>query len=123
MLDKYPNIKFILPHLGGAVPYLLGRWDIGWQAYPECRKNISQPPLTYLKQLYYDVVSLHVPALRCAYDTVGAGHMLLGTDYPHVIGNMRGVIESVNQLDIPADEKNDIFSANSLRVLNNVTLT
>lgn len=118
-LERYPNINFILPHLGGTVPYLFGRWEIGWRAYPECKNRISASPVQLLKRLYYDVVSLHGPALMCAYHSVGVDRLLLGTDYPHVIGDTVKVIESVERLDIPAEEKESIFSQNALRILNN----
>jgi len=119
-LERYPNIKFILPHLGGTVPYLFGRWEIGWRAYPECRNRIQTSPVEILKRLYYDVVSLHGPAIMCAYNSVGVDKLLLGTDYPHVIGDPGKVIASIENLDIPAEEKESIFSRNALRILNNV---
>ncbi len=120
MVERFSKIKFIVPHLGGAIPYLFGRLDIGWIAYPECSENLSDPPSNSLKKLYYDVVSLHVPSLMCAYDSVGAEKMLFGTDYPHVIGNMLGVIKSVKDLNISKQEKEQIFSQNILGILNNV---
>ncbi len=119
-LERYSNIKFILPHLGGAVPYLFGRWEIGWRAYPECRSRIQSSPVEILKRLYYDVVSLHGPALMCAYNSVGIDKILLGTDYPHVIGDVGKVIESIEKLDIPAVEKESIYSKNAIGILNNI---
>jgi len=118
-LERYPNIKFILPHLGGTVPYLFGRWEIGWRAYPECRNRMQSPPLDILRRLNYDVVSLHEPSLMCAYHSVGVDKLLFGTDYPHVIGDTAQTIASIEGLNIPIDEKDQIFAQNALRLLNN----
>jgi len=120
MLDMFPRIKFILPHVGGAAPYLTGRWTIGWEAYEECRRFAPQPPISYLRRMYYDVVSLHQPTIRCAYDTVGPGKLLLGSDYPHVIGDVSRTIGSINHMDISSADKEAILGANALGILNNV---
>ena len=53
-VEKYPGIKWVLGHLGGAIPYLAERLDRGYFAFEECRANISKPPSTYLKRFYYD---------------------------------------------------------------------
>jgi len=119
-LERYPNIKFILPHLGGTVPYLMGRWDIGWRAYPESRENIPNPPSYYIKKLYYDAVSLNVPAMMCTYDIVGPEHILFGTDYPHVIGDTQEGIASIVDMPVPEEHKNRILRDNALSILNNM---
>lgn len=117
MMEEYPNIKFVVAHLGGAIPYLLERIDNGYRAYPECRQNLSAPPSDYLKELYYDTVSFHPPALMCAHQTVGAGHMVLGSDYPHVIGSMSKSVSSILGLELPQGEKQMILGENALRIL------
>ena len=70
--------------------------------------------------MYYDVVSLHQPTIKCAYDTVGPSRLLLGSDYPHVIGDVSRTIESINKMDIPPEEKESILGSNALGILNNV---
>ncbi len=45
--ERYPNIKWVLCHMGGAVPYLAERFDRGYEAFEECRANISRAPSTY----------------------------------------------------------------------------
>lgn len=120
LLERYPDIRFILPHLGGTVPYLMGRWDIGWRAYAESSRQIPNPPSYYIKNLYYDSVSLNQAAMMCTYDIAGAEHILFGTDYPHVIGDTVEGIASVNGLKIPEDHKELIFKGNALRILNNM---
>ena len=53
----------------------------------------------------------------CAYSFVGAGHLILGSDYPHVIGDIREAITSIESLDIPQADKEMIYSGNMLRLM------
>jgi aminocarboxymuconate-semialdehyde decarboxylase len=117
VMDKFPNIKFIVSHLGGAIPYLAERVQNCYEAYPECQENISGPAKEYLKRFYYDTVSFFEPALMCAYSLVGANHMVLGSDYPHVIGDIREAITSIENLEIPQTEKERIYSKNLLELI------
>jgi len=117
MMEEFPHINFIVAHLGGAIPYLFERINNGYRAYAECRENLEKSPGEYLRRLYYDTVSFHEPALMCAYHTVGAEHMVLGSDYPHVIGNMREALSSIQGLQLAEDEKQLILGQNALRIL------
>lgn len=117
VLERYPNLKFVVSHLGGAIPYLAERIQNCYEAYPECQENISRPAIEYLKDFYYDTVSFFEPALMCAYSFVGAEHLVLGSDYPHVIGDIKEAITSIENLEIPAEEKEMIFSGNMLRII------
>src|SRR5438552_4716365 len=42
MLREFPDIRWIVAHLGGAVPYLMERMDNGWRDFPECRAKIDE---------------------------------------------------------------------------------
>ncbi|MFH1082064.1 MAG: amidohydrolase family protein [Pseudomonadota bacterium] len=117
VMDRFPDLKFIVSHLGGAIPYLAERIQNCYEAYPECQENISGPAKEYLKRLYYDTVSFFEPALMCAHALVGAEHLVLGSDYPHVIGDIQEAITSIEGLDIPQAEKEMIYSGNILRLI------
>jgi aminocarboxymuconate-semialdehyde decarboxylase len=113
--DKYPNINVIAGHLGAAAPYIAGRLDIGYRSYPDCQ-GIEQPPSEYLKKMYLDTVSFHVPALHCALETVGADHILFGSDYPHVIGDVTGATAVIEQ-SVPAEALSGILGDNAARLI------
>ncbi len=117
VMDRFPGLKFIVSHLGGAIPYLAERIQNCYEAYPECQENLSGPARDYLKRFYYDTVSFFEPALMCAYHFVGPEHLILGSDYPHVIGDIKEAVTSIEQLDIPGKEKEMIYSENILRLL------
>jgi aminocarboxymuconate-semialdehyde decarboxylase len=117
---QLPNIRWILGHLGGAVPYLMERMDNGWRDFAECRVNIDELPSVYLKRLYYDTVSFSAPSLRLTRELVGADHMVMGSDYPHLLGSIDRAVSSIESLDIPAADKDRIFSGTARAILNNV---
>ena len=117
VMERFPNLKVIVSHLGGAIPYLAERVQNCYEAYPECQENISGPAIDYLKRFYYDTVSFFEPALMCAYSFAGADHLILGSDYPHVIGDIREAITSIQDLEIPLGHKEKIFSGNILQLM------
>jgi aminocarboxymuconate-semialdehyde decarboxylase len=120
MLRELPNIRWIIGHLGGAIPYLMERLDSGYRDFAECRVNIDQPPSDYLKKLYYDTVTFSSYNLRLARDLVGVDHMVMGSDYPHLLGSIERSVSSIEELAIPEHEKQKIFSSTALSILNNV---
>lgn len=120
MLRDLPNIRWVVGHLGGAIPYLLERLDSGYRDFAECRVKIDQPPSTYLKRLYYDTVTFSSYNLRMARDLVGVDHMVMGSDYPHLLGSIERSVSSIKELGIPEYEKEKIFSETALSILNNV---
>jgi aminocarboxymuconate-semialdehyde decarboxylase len=120
MLRELSNIRWIIGHLGGAIPYLMERLDSGYRDFAECRVNIDEPPSTYLKRLYYDTVTFSAHNLRMARDLVGTDRMVMGSDYPHMLGSIERSVSSIQGLAIPDYEKHKIFSTNALSILNNV---
>ncbi|HMG73910.1 MAG TPA: amidohydrolase family protein [Pyrinomonadaceae bacterium] len=120
MLRAFPDIRWIVGHLGGAVPYLMERMDNGWRDFPECRANIDDLPSTYLKRLYYDTVNFNPHMLKMVREMIGADRMVLGSDYPHLLGSIERAVSSIESLDIPDDEKQRIFEGTALSILNNV---
>jgi aminocarboxymuconate-semialdehyde decarboxylase len=117
---ELPNIRWILGHLGGAVPYLMERMDNGWRDFAECRVNIDELPSVYLKRLYYDTVSFSAPSLRLTRELVGADHMVMGSDYPHLLGSIDRAVSSIEGLDVPTADKDRIFSGTARAILSNV---
>lgn len=92
VLERHPQLRLCLCHGGGTLPYLRGRLDRGYfapkyEANPDCRAHISQPPSAYLDRLYYDTCVASPEALTYLIGLMGADHVMLGTDYPFEIGD------------------------------------
>ena len=118
-----PNIRWLVAHAGGAIPYLMERLDSGWRDFAECRVNIDQPPSFYLKRLYYDTVTFSPHNLRLLRDVVGADHMVMGSDYPHLLGSIEKAVTSIEGMDSSPAEKERVFSGTALSILNNMAQT
>lgn len=86
VFEKYSNIKFIVPHAGGVIPYLAGRIKLYETLMPSLRGNIPKGTDHYLKNLYYDTaMSTSAATLRCLSEFVSVENILVGTDYPFVL--------------------------------------
>jgi aminocarboxymuconate-semialdehyde decarboxylase len=95
------------------------RMDNGWRDFPECRAKIDELPSTYLKRLYYDTVNFNPHMLRMVHEMMGADRMVLGSDYPHLLGSIDRAVSSIESLEIPEADKRKIFAGTALRILNN----
>ena len=116
-LEKYPKLKLVASHLGGVYPYLRGRIDTGYNAYPECKENISKPPSYYLKRVYVDSIIYDNDVLMSTLAFCGAEMVVLGSDDPHQIGDIEHAVSRINQLEISNHEKELILSENARKLL------
>jgi aminocarboxymuconate-semialdehyde decarboxylase len=96
------------------------RMDNGWRDFPECREKIDELPSAYLKRLYYDTVNFNPHMLKMVREMIGADRMVLGSDYPHLLGSIDRAVSSIESLEIPAEEKQQIFEGTALTILNNI---
>ena len=114
-VERYPRIRWVLTHMGGAIPYLAERLDRGWRAFADCRVHIGQPPSEYLRTFYYDTVNFNPAAMRLALDFAGPDRILAGSDYPHQIGSIPLMLETIAKLDVSSDVKEKILGSNAPR--------
>jgi aminocarboxymuconate-semialdehyde decarboxylase len=82
VLDAHPGLKLCIAHGGGYLPGYIGRMDHAFRAREDCRAHIHREPSTYLRQLYFDTLVFDRGQLKQMVDTYGAGHLMMGTDYP-----------------------------------------
>jgi aminocarboxymuconate-semialdehyde decarboxylase len=116
VLDRFPSLRVCLPHAGGAVPYLLGRLDRGYQVRPECR-HLPRPPSEYLERFLFDTITHSPDALRYLIGLVGADRVMLGSDYCFDMGyeDPAGMLKAVEPMS-PGDRER-ILGGNALRLL------
>jgi aminocarboxymuconate-semialdehyde decarboxylase len=117
VVPRNPRIRWVLTHMGGAVPYLAERFDRGYRAFADCRQNIDRPPSEYLKEFYYDTVNFNPSNVRLALDFAGPDRVLAGSDYPHQIGSIPLMIETIKKLDVSDEVKTRIYGANAAKLL------
>jgi aminocarboxymuconate-semialdehyde decarboxylase len=117
VMERFPQIRWVLCHAGGTIPYLAERLDRGYEAFKECRKNISRPPSDYLKTLYYDTVNFDSKALQLAVDFAGVDHVLAGSDYPHQIGSLEKMLATIDKLNLTTGAKAKILGENARSLL------
>lgn len=121
VMERFPGLKICFAHLGGALPFLKERFDIGWRTrnlFPGKRTVISKPPSEYIKLFYLDVVSCADPALLCALACVGADHLVLGSDSPFAVGDLKKSIELVQKFSfITEEDKEKILFKNAAKLL------
>jgi predicted TIM-barrel fold metal-dependent hydrolase len=115
--SKYPEIKFIVPHLGGPIAMLLERLD---NQFSMKSRNLPEPPSVTARRFYYDTVGhgSHA-ALTCACMAYGADHVLVGSDFPvlHSYETYERTINWVRDVDIPAGEVEQVMEKTASQVL------
>jgi aminocarboxymuconate-semialdehyde decarboxylase len=116
VLEKFPELHFVVSHLGAGLPFLAGRIDRGYHD-PTCGIKTKQPTSDHLKDLYCDTVCFYQPALMMAYEFYGAERMVLGSDYPLLIGDLPGAVPSIEEMKISKQDKEKILGANAKRLL------
>ncbi|MFC2060491.1 amidohydrolase family protein, partial [Chloroflexota bacterium] len=115
ILKDFPTLKFINGHIGGVWAYMSTRllnpsnpiWDTGVN------------PSEGLGQLYFDIAPSRweQPQITCATALLGADHLLFGSDFPSTDPRALVVNQKlVNGLDIPAEDKEKIFSGNAIKL-------
>jgi aminocarboxymuconate-semialdehyde decarboxylase len=86
VMQRNPKLKVVLPHGGGYLAHYWARMDHAYRARPDCRTVLKKAPSSYLKKMYFDTITFDRQMLRHLIDQYGAGHVLLGTDYPYDMG-------------------------------------
>jgi aminocarboxymuconate-semialdehyde decarboxylase len=83
-LDRFPGLKICAAHGGGYLPSYGPRSDAIGTTFPHrITVKLRKKPTEYLRQLYYDTIVFTPEALRHLTAEVGAGQIVMGTDYPY----------------------------------------
>lgn len=119
LFDRHPDLKMMLVHGGGYLPYQAARIDdgyLGGNGRPvELRRD---RPSDYLPLLYYDNVAVSAPALRLMRDIAGADHLLLGSDYVFA-GSRSPIAANIENAGFAAEHVDLICCGNAQRLFLN----
>jgi predicted TIM-barrel fold metal-dependent hydrolase len=122
-LDRFPKLKVIAAHGGGYLPSYADRSDHACLVSPtSCNPNIKleKAPTEYLNQIYFDSVVFTPEAIRHLVAQVGAGQVVLGSDYPYPF--QLHPVDHFVASDSPSDnQKADILGRTAARLLNITT--
>ena len=113
ILDEFPKLKLVCPHLGGTLPYIVGRLDHQTQVLKRGPAYLTRTPSEYLKSIWLDVVSPLPLAIKFAREFMGPDRLLFSSDHPWV---EPGLIDCVKRAGLSAEEQEKIFSANARNV-------
>lgn len=114
--SRYPRLRIVNSHLGGAIPMLLQRMDnqFSWET-----PQAPEKPSIAARRMWYDSVShAYAPALRAAVEALGAERILLGTDFPYEYGPLfQKAVEHITESGLSADDARRILDANAAEVI------
>lgn len=84
ILERLPDIRFIVSHAGGTLPFIAHRISL-FDGLTPFRENYPEGALPYLKKLYYDTALSGDPVvLQALQRLAGPSQILFGTDYPYI---------------------------------------
>ena len=113
--ERHPNLKIVLTHLGGSLPYIFPRLDllpVVWDT-----TVLSKKPSEYLKDFYYDTGIGNSGALEFLLKFLGSDEKILfGTDHPYVNSAEAGTIEYIQNSDLTKKAKEKIYFKNAERL-------
>ena len=117
MLEELPELRVCISHGGGVLMQLLARSDENWRTREPVRKLLPRAPMEYASMLYYDDMAFGTAPLRYLIDQVGAGQVMIGSDWQGAGPKSPSPEEEFEALGLSAGERDLIGWKNALRFL------
>jgi 4-oxalmesaconate hydratase len=119
LFSRFPALRFVIPHGGGAVPYHWGR-------YHGLAKRMNRPPLDehVMRNVFFDTCVYHQAGVDLLAQVIGTDNILFASE---MLGAVRGVNPQtgsgwddtkryVDALDLSPGDRHKVFEANARRV-------
>jgi len=119
LFRDFPDLRFIIPHGGGAAPYHWGR-------YRGLADMLDRPPLSehVMKNIFFDTCVYHQPGIDLLFEVIDIDNILFGSE---MVGAVRGIDPQtghffddtkryIDALDLSDEEKSGVFELNARRV-------
>lgn len=113
---RFPDLKMLVVHGGGYLPFYSARTDHAYRVRPELRHHIDRLPSEYLHLLYFDTTVFDPSMVEHLVTTYGADHVLMGSDYPFDMGPT-DPLGFVSQARLTETERDLVIGANAARLL------
>ena len=110
IMERHPNLKLVMSHTGGALPYQAGRMDKNGKA-----AKLPELPSTYIKRIYTDTVSPHSLGMKFAVEFFGPDHVMYGSDYP--CWSPADALRFFDEAGFSPDVREKILNSNARRIL------
>lgn len=116
VFDAYPDLKFILGHLGEGLPFWLDRFDDHTRFYMKHR-GLKKTPRQYLTENLVVTCSgnFSTPAFLCTVMALGIDNVMFSIDWPYESNKI--AVDFLNGLPLAAADKEKIAHGNAERVL------
>ncbi len=111
VMERHPDLKIVISHTGGALPYQSGRMDKNGHA-----AKLPRPPSEYIRRMYSDTVSPHMAGIKFAIEYYGADHVMYGSDYP--CWSPADALRLFGEIGLAQDDQQKILYGNARRILN-----
>ena len=108
VLEEHPNLKLVCPHVGGVLPYLIGRLDYQVLALKRGGDRIQRAPRESLKRVWFDTVTGIGLGIQFAKDFAGADKLMYGSDHPWIDPQYN--IDALDSVALTEAERQRIYS-------------
>jgi aminocarboxymuconate-semialdehyde decarboxylase len=112
MATRYPGVRVIWSHVGGALPMFVERLESAAARFPASGGS----PAAALAGCWFDTVCTHGPALDCAQATFGASRLLFGTDEPHQLEKATEIVDAITSRAWTTTECEAVLGDNAARL-------
>lgn len=113
VLDRHPDLRLVLVHGGGFLPYQAHRLDGGYRTKEAFAGDLKRgKPSAYLADFHYDTVGLSGPSIAFLAGLVGSDRVLLGSDHPFALGDPEPV-RTVRESGLDDDAVDAILHTNA----------
>jgi aminocarboxymuconate-semialdehyde decarboxylase len=115
-LDELKQIKILLAHGGGFLPYQIGRFEHGHTVRVDTSALTKSKPLDMFKRFYFDALTHSPQALRYLIDAAGSERVVIGTDAPFDMGEEHP-LETLGAVPgLTESEREDVCYRSALRL-------
>jgi 4-oxalmesaconate hydratase len=119
LFTDFPDLRFVVPHGGGAVPYHWGR-------FRGLADMLGRPPLedSVMRNVFFDTCVYHQPGIDLLFEVIDVDNILFGSE---MVGAVRGIDPRtghyfddtrryVDALGLPPDDRAKVYEGNARRV-------